>query len=260
MSGRLPICLAIYLTAKGHYGSRTLYRATLEHLDKQIPLTSFATRVASIKVQEGEDEAAEAIAGDLRARGFRVLLPRGQWARGASHFAECLKDQRAVSLLPEVNDCAYVWHNDDDGIILSHKDPLDHVLARMTRLLSGSADTVTARFLRQEDLPATMVILTQPTEPEGQLLWTKDCNWQSPLLRSLDYHHMARVIEANWSTAIQMHGEALWREVLGSFSRGPRQHAVWHPDYAESVHLGVPTYASVCAQYGLTAAPNPTFP
>jgi len=81
-------------------------------------------------------------------------------------------------------------------------------------------------------------------------------NFQQPLLRSLDYYRMLKIVEDNWATASQMHIEALWREVLGHFARGQRRHAVWHPDCAETVHLGVPDYAAVCARHSLTVRPN----
>lgn len=255
MSAHLPVCLLVYLTSKGHWGSQTLYRNTLEHLDHQIPLHLFASRVAHIKIQQGEEAAAEAIISDLRARGFRVESAVGEWSRGASHLSGYLADMIKMSQLPEVNDVSYVWACDDDALLLPHRDPLERVLARMTSLISSSPDTLSVRFLRREDrVPALDVV---PHVFGEDLFWCRDFNLQQPLLRSRDYHLVCKAIEDNWGYATQVHIEALWREVLSPFSRSPRKHAVWHPDYAETVHLGVEDYHTICATYNLPVYPNP---
>lgn len=255
MMSKLPITLALFLTSKGHHGSQTLYRNTLEHLDAQIPLAMFAAKVASIKIQPGEERVAEVIKSDLESSGFKVITATAEWSRGQSHFLEMLKDEIRVSQLPEVNDNPFIWQCDDDTALLSHRDSLTRVLARMTSWLASSPDHITARFLRREDLPAALGIQSAPSEES--MMFTTDVNFQQPLLRSRDYYHMMRVIEANLATASQMHIEALWREVLSHLSRGQKRHMVWHPDYCEAVHLGVPNYAEICGKLNLTVYPNP---
>ncbi len=256
MSGHIPVCLALYIAAAGHYRCQTLYRATLEHLGRQIPLTTFAARVAHIKARPSEVAIAEVIAADLRASGFRVEIAVADWSRGSSHMAEYLKDQIKVSQWEEVNDCPFVWQTDDDGLLVCYKDPLEQVVARSTQWLTASPEHLTARFLRREDLPAIPAIQSAPSE--GDMMFTHHVNWNAPLLRSRDYHRMLKVIEDNWTAAVQMHGEALWREVLAPFARGYHKHMVWHPDAVDCVHIGVPAYADICAAHRLTVAPNPS--
>lgn len=255
MSTHLPVCLLLYLTSKGHWGSQTLYRNTLEHLDRQIPLHLFASRIAHVKIQSGEERAAEAIISDLRARDFKVESAIGEWSRGTSHLSGYLTDMIKMSQLPEVNDVPYVWACDDDALLLSHRDPLERVLARMTSLISSSPDILSARFLRREDRNVNLD--AAPYVQGEDLFWCRDYNLQQPLLRSRDYHLVCKVIEDHWSVATQMHIEALWRDVLAPLSRSPRKHAVWVPDYAETVHLGVENYRDICSRHNLPIYPNP---
>ena len=255
MMGKLPITLALFLTSKGHHGCETLYRNTLEHLDKQLPLALFSSKVASIKIQPGEERVAEVIKADLESSGFNVVTATAEWSRGQIHFLEMLKDEIRVSQLPEVNDNPFIWQCDDDTVLLSRRDSLTRVLARMTSWLTESPDHISARFLRREDLPAALGIQSAPSE--GDMLFTTDVNFQQPLLRSRDYHHMMKVIEDNMNIAGQMHIEELWRIVLRQMSRGNKRHMVWHPDYCEAVHLGVPNYVEVCGKLNLPVYPNP---
>lgn len=258
MNGKAPITLCLYIAAAGHYSSRTLYRCTLDHLDRQLPL-GMLTKVAHIKARPSEVAAAEHIAADLRARGFaRVEVAVADWERGASHYIQCALDQRKVSQWDEVNDNRFVWHLDDDGLVCSHSDPLERLLARMTEWIDESPNNLTFRFLRREDRNSLIEVGPEPAH--GDWFYSQHLNWQLPLMRSSHYYLLHKVIEDNWATAIQMHGEALWREVLAPFSRSPRKHAVWVPERVETIHIGVPDYVAVCAQHGLLVSPNPTFP
>ena len=79
MNIKLPITLCLYIAAAGHHGHRTLYRSTLDHLDRQIPLGTL-TKVAHIKARPNEVIIAEYIATDLRVRGFdRVEIAIAEW-------------------------------------------------------------------------------------------------------------------------------------------------------------------------------------
>lgn len=250
---KLPITLLLFLTSRGHFGSRTLYRSALLHLDRQIPLASFGTLYAHIKVAPGEEAAAELIQADLKQRGFIVETATAPWVRGQVHFEEYLKDQVKVSKDPRIYGNPYVWMCDDDSPIVTHKDPLLKVLYRMTSLIESSPDVLSSRFLRREDRNPGLDV----GEMEPDLFYCRDFNFQLPLLRARDYHRACKVIEDNWGVAKQMHIEAVWREVLAPFSRSDRKHAVWLPDYAETKHIGVADYQKVCSELNLPVYPNP---
>ncbi len=257
MSPRLPITLLLFLTTKGYGGCRTIYRAMLDGWDRQLPLSSFGLLYAHLKVTPGEEAIAEAITADLRSRGFVVESAIGSWERGQSHFAHYLADQVKVSKDLRVYDNPYVLWLDHDYVPICHVDPFPRVLHRMCELVSSSPDVLTSRFLREEDADALAPDRTVAVEPERDIAWSRHVNWNTILMRATHYHLANKVIEDNWSTAVQMHGEQLWAQVLAPFSRSERKHAVWLPSYAAVANLGVPDYAAVAQRLQLTIAPNP---
>lgn len=251
---KLPITYLTFLTTKGHYGSRTLYRSSLDHLDRQIPLRSFGLLYAHIKVTEGDEAVADALRADLEGRGFVVETAKTKgWTRGASHFAEYLSDQIKVSKDPRIYSNPHILWSDDDSPMVCHKHSLLKVLHRMTAMLDADPEMVSARFLRREDRNTLLDV----GQPEEDYFWCQHFNFQPSILRARDFHRICKGIEDNWNVAIQMHIEALWREIMAPLSRSSKKHLVWLPDYCETVHLGVSNYAEVCQKLGLTVYPNP---
>lgn len=253
----LPITYVIYLTTEGFAGCSTIYQATLDHLDRQLPLTSFRHRLASIKITPGRESVAEAMTVYLKARGFEVITATAPWERGPSHYEQYLLDMRRVSQHEAVWSTPLVMPCDHDYAMVCHRDPLPKVLARMCQLLDGSPDVLSTRFLREEDKDALAPDRTVAIEPDKDLAWSAHWNLQPMLMRSSHYYLANKVIEDNWAHAVRQHGEALWAEVLAGFSRSPRKHAVWLPGYAVVRNLGVPHYTEVAQSLGLTIAPNP---
>lgn len=256
MSARTPTLL-MFMTTSGHYGCQTIYRATLDWIDRQLPLSQWGSRVCHIKAKPGHEPILEVMKGDLQRRGFIVESAVADWSRGQSHFTECLKDQIKMSQHPAVYGNPLVYVTDDDYLPTCHVDSFPKVLHRMCQLVEGSPEVLTARFLRAEDQDDLAPHRVVEIEPGKQLAWVNNTNWQPQVMRSRDFYLMGKVIEDNWSIASQMHGEALWRSVLDRFSRSPYKHAVWLKHYAECVNLGVPSYAEVAQRFNLSIAPNP---
>lgn len=249
---RLPTLL-LFMTTKGQCGARMIYRATLDHLDRDLPLNQWGARAAHIKITPGEEHIADLMCADLERRGFVVETATAHWEKGMTHFTEYLKDQIKMSQHPVVCDNALVYWTDSDYAALCHRDPYPRVLARMCQLVESSPDILSARFLREEDGMDPVVA----REPERDLFWSRDFNWQPLVMRSRDFYLACRVIQDHWAAASQMHGEALWREALKTFSRSTRQHAVWLPEYAQCANLGVPNHHEVAKRLNLQIAPNP---
>lgn len=254
MPAKLPITYLTFLTTKGHYGCKTLYRSSLDHLDRQVPLSSFGLLYAHIKITEGDEAIAEVLKSDLESRGFVVETATVKgWSRGMSHFEGYLSDQVKVSKDHRIYANPYILWSDDDSPMVSHRDDLLKVLYRMSSMLDGDPELLTSRFLRREDRDPSIEV----GPPEGDLFYSRHLNFQPLMLRARDYHRACKGIEDNWGVALQMHIEALWREIMAPMSRSERKHAVWLPDYAETVHLGVPQYVDLCKQLSLNVYPNP---
>lgn len=252
-----PITLLLFLTTKGYSDCCTIYRTMLDGWDRQLPLSTFGLLYAHIKITPGEEWIAEVLSSDLRARGFIVESATGDWVRGQNHFLNYLSDQIKVSKDLRIYDNPFVFFIDHDYVPVCHVDTFDKVIYRMCRLVDSSPEVLTARFLREEDVDSLAPDRTVEIETDKNIAWSKHVNFQPMILRTIDFYRVCKIIEDNWETATKMHGEALWREVLRSFSRSPKQHAVWLPEYAQVVNLGVPNYQEVAKRLNLQIYPNP---
>lgn len=250
----LPITLLLFLTTKGYADCRTIYRTMLDGLDRQLPLRSFGLLYAHLKITPGEESVAEQITADLKSKGFVVESATASWERGQVHFNEYLKDQIKVSKDARIYDNPFIFWLDHDYVPICKVDPFPKVLYRMTELLLDP-NVLTSRFLREQDVDA--LTLSHYREPDNNLAWHPHVNWQPLIMRSRDFFISCKIIEDNWTQAQKMHGEALWREVLGPLSRGVKKHAVWLPEYAQVANLGVPEYRDVAKRLNLQIYPNP---
>lgn len=250
--------LLMMMTTSGHYGCKTIYKATLDYLDHLLPLNQWGARVCHIKAKPSHEPILEIMKEDLARRGFIVEWAIADWSRGSSHFQECLKDQIKMSQHEAVYGNPYVYISDDDYLPICHQESFVKVLHKMTQKLENNPDLLTFRFLREQDVDALAPDRTHSIDQENHIAYSLHSNWQPQVARSRDFYHMCHIIESHWQVAKQMHGEALWRDVLASLSRSPKHHAVWLPEFAQVANLGVPEYLDVAKRFNLTIAPNPT--
>ena len=254
MVKKIPATLLMFATSRGHYGCNTIYQATIDHLNKHLPLSEWAGLLFHIKIAPGEELAGEKMKSDLQARGFTVETEFADWKRGQSHFSEYLKDQIKMSRHPMVRDNPFVYWTDDDYLAVTHKANYPYVLNRMIDIVQSSQDILSSRFLREND---TLEPITENVnENHPDFFYSRDFNWQPLIIRSRDFYLSCKMIEDNWPVACQMHGEALWREVMSGMSRSKNKHAVWHPSYAEVANLGVKQYFDIASRFNLIIKPN----
>jgi hypothetical protein len=237
----IPISLMFFTSTKGHYGHKGMYLDTLNHLDRQIPLTSFSVKVAHIKVSPDETGVASVMEKNLVDRGFKTILTVGSWERGTSHQWAYLEDQRRMSTEWSLYKNPHVLLLEDDSPFVCHKDSLEACLYHMSLRIDASPDTLTFRFIRRADYDGGVPHLRD----EANCFWSPYTDFQPMMLRSRDYYLLHKAIEDNWDKVKHLQSEMLWRVMLAGFSRTEYKHLVWLPDYAESYHLGVPDYLNV---------------
>lgn len=250
MAVNIPISFLFFLTTQGYHGVRGIYPATLQHLDRQIPLKNFNVLYAHIKITPGEEDIAALMRKDLEMRGFVVETATANWSRGMSHFHEYIKDQIKVSKDGRIYRNPFILWSDFDYPMLCHKDSLGRVLSRMTTLLIDNQDVLSFRFLREGD--STEPVTEPANEAHPDWFFSRDFNWQPLVMRSRDYFLACKMLEDNWQIVSQMHGEAAWREILKGFGRAENKHAVWVPEYAQVANLGCDQYSEVAKRLNLT--------
>lgn len=251
MTPRLPITLCLWTSTKGHFTHRDVYRTTLAHLDRQIPLSAFGQRVTHIKVSPSDEAVAAEIVADLEARGFKVLTTTADWSRGLSHQAQYMADVVKLSKEPAVYGQPYVLWLEDDSTLNSHVVPLDDLLARSCQMLADNHELTSVRLLRPTDLSTSPMVSVPPEQEDSRWFYSPHVNFQPLLLRSRDFYLASRFVEENPQAVASVQCEMLWRMVLAPFSRSPRQHLVYHPSYASTTHLGLPDYPAIKASLNL---------
>lgn len=246
----IPISLVFHTSTKGHFGFKDMYLDTLNHIDRQIPLAAFSVKVATLKISPDESELGFKMQAELESRGFKVLAQMGEWHRGTSHQLAYLEDQRRASKELSIYQNPYVLMWEDDSPVICHKTSLEATLHRMMTHLESLPDYLTFRFIRRADFDGGVPQLKYDWEyyrkQDPDFFWSPYTDFQPLLIRSRDYYLLHKTIEDNWGLASHVQSEALWAMMLSRFSRSDKnKHAVWYPDYAETIHLGQPDYLNV---------------
>lgn len=244
----IPISLLYFTSTKQHYDHKDVYLVTLNHLDKEIPLLNFKVKVAHIKITPGEEALAETMEKELVGRGFKVLTTTAGWKRGTSHQIGYMSDVIKISKELSVYENNHVMWLEDDSLMVSNKPPLIGVLHKMIQLVESSPEILTARFLRRGDLSTSPIM---KKDESGDFFYSPHFNFQPAIMRSRDFYQACRVIEANPEATAQVQCEMLWRLVLAPLSPSDYKHIVWYPDFAETIHIGVPDYLKIKAELGL---------
>lgn len=241
MMPKLPIAVCLFTSTKGHFGYST-YEDTLNHLNKQIPLSYFSALYSHIKISPGSEEIAERMADNLKKRGFHVETTVGEWSRGMSHQNAYLEDMRKASQSQFIQSQPYMLLLEDDSPFLCHEESLTACLQEMVRLLHDCSDVVSTRFIRKIDFDGGVPIIYQ----DKNYFWSPNFDFQPAILRSRDYLLANKVIEDNWNKLSQTQCELAMRLALDTLTREKEyKHMVWLPSYGETIHIGTQNYPEI---------------
>ncbi len=245
----LPLTFCLFTSSKGHWGSRDLYKATLNHYDRQLPLALFGARLAHVKVGVNEQDVGDAMEADLKARGFEVIKTVADWSRGTAHQHGILLDQRTVSRDPRFHTQPFALIAEDDSPVVAEEGTLTDLLLQSCRALDEDHELVSVRTLRREDLDSSPRL--PPRDDDARWFYSPHWNLQPGVVRSRDFYLGCNAIEANWAQVNHLQCELLWRLVWAGFSTSEYRHRVWHPSVAYTPHLGVENHAAVLASLNL---------
>ncbi len=244
---RLPITLVLFTSTKGHFGYRDIYKTTLDHLNRQLPLSSFGQLVAHVKVSPSEEAISTDMVADLEARGFRVLTTVADWSRGMSHQMGYMGDVVTLSKDRSVYTQPYVLWYEDDGLIESTLMHIEDLLLQSCQFLADDHEKMTVRVARKGDARGPEIT------PRDNPYWfySGDVNFQPMIMRSADFYRLGMVLEANPGACATVQCEMLARIIIDSFSRSPKKHIVYETEAAHTIHLGVKEYATIKEKLGL---------
>lgn len=242
----IPISILFFTSTKQHYGHKDVYSVTLKHFDNQLPLCNFPVKIAHIKVTPGDEVLAESMEKELVNFGFKVITTTAGWQRGTSHQIGYMGDVVKMSKELSIYKNNHILWLEDDSLMVSHKLPLSGILQRMVQLVDSSPEILTTRFLRRGDFSTSPIL-----KSEELYFYSPHFNFQPAIMRSRDFYQACRVLEANPQAAQTVQCEMLWRLILAPMSPIEHKHIVWFPDYAETIHTGVPDYLKIKEELGL---------
>ncbi len=244
----LPISLVFMTSTKGHFGHRDVWRATLDHWDRQLPLASYSVKVAHIKISESDQALGAEMARELETRGFTVLTTTANWSRGQSHQNQYLLDQIKVSKEMTLYANPYILYLEDDSPVVYDRMTLDEVLSEMCSSLTTYPEVLSARFMRRNDWPPA-----GEHEMVNSTWWRHEhINFQPLIMRSIQFYTMLKTAEDNLDRTTNVQIEMLWRLILAPYARNHMPHLVIRPEITHTVHLGVPDYPALRDQLNLT--------
>ena len=240
---KLPITIGFFTSTKGHHNRKTDYKITLDNWNKQIPLVLF-NLVAHIKVTPGEEAVGEDMKRDLESRGFKVIITVADWKRGLSHGAAYLGDMVKMSksflFTDSFRNHPYFLLLEDDSPVVCYKRSLENILLSSCDMLAGRIDLLTVRFMRRADNPCPVEDSKGVKSDNEDYFYSKNVDFQPVLMRAIDFYRAGMVFESNQEACQNVQCELLFRMVMDQFSRSYLKHIVWKPDFAETVHIGIP--------------------
>lgn len=243
----IPITICLFTSTKGHFGT-SRYAETLTHLDRQIPLSSFAGRVASLKVSPGEEARGDEIESDLVKRGFKVFRATAEWRHAdQSHQENYFNDICKVYTSEEALATPYVLHLEDDWKLHAFQDDLITWFHRATTILHNDPDILQVRFARFSDeftriqgLRAKHGIDAKVNQIEGNAYFTSsDFSLNPSIFRGRDLRAAAILMSRN-PNAFPMHVEEGFGRAFKYFAMHEVPLAVLDPLGVKAAHIGSP--------------------
>jgi len=242
---KIPVNICLFTSTKGHWGVRTRYLDTVNNLNNQIPLSSFAGLFAHIKVTPGEEQIATDMQLNLEKFGFTVIKTLGDWAHGKNHQEEYLKDITKVFLNPEVNKTEYSFFIEDDFDLVCRKNKLIDYIAKATSILNQNPDVISVRIARAANERARILALRSKhginsyvsPDTDGYFLATDFSN-NPHLVRTRDMRNAMILLKK--INGFPIHSEHGTAAALKVFSNSEMPIAIFCPEDVVCRHRGTP--------------------
>lgn len=246
---KIPINICLFTSTQGHWGIKTRYLETIEHLNNQIPLKSFAGLFAHIKVSPEEQDFASKMEADLKSFGFNVKKTIGQWSHGQNHQEEYLKDITKLFSLSEVQQTKYSLFLEDDMKIVTWEGKLEDYLAIATNVLYNYPDVISVRIARASNEMQRISNLREkhgidskvspaPRGHEFSYFLANDFSNNPHIVRSRDMRNAMLLI--NKIGGIPKHSEHGTAIALKLLSNSNIPIAVLNPEHIVARHIGTP--------------------
>lgn len=244
---KIPVNICLFSSTKGHWGVKTRYLQTINHLNNQLPLSSFNDLFAHIKVTPGEEFFANKMQNNLEGFGFKVIKSLGDWSHGGNHQEEYLKDITTVFLKPEVNRTQFSLFLEDDFALICRKGELVDYIGKATSILNNNPDVVSVRIARganeKERILGLRVkhgidshVAPAPRGEECSYFLASDFSNNPHIIRTRDMRNaMILLQKANGFPKHSEHGTAA---AIKLFSNSITPIAIFNPDNIVARHLG----------------------
>lgn len=143
---KIPITVLLFTTSKGHWNRTDIYKNTVNSLFSQIPVENWGGLIASLKMNDGQDDVGNEIGNWLVNNKFTLVPGYGKWAHGQdSHQVEFLNDIARVNNFIET---PYILFEEDDWIIKPYEKDLEYWISRAIKTLEENPGIMQVRIPR----------------------------------------------------------------------------------------------------------------
>lgn len=240
----LPIAFCLFTSTRGHFGRKDRFIETINTFQRYIPLSSFQTAIAHIKVSPGEAALAVDMGKHLDLKFNHIFNSLGEWTHGQdSHQKQYLRDMIRVYSAKEIN-APYVLHVEDDWLV-SPQEPLDDLLMDAVKLLERNPDIMSVRLPRYTNEPDRINNLVHKhgldrrAEKLDQRFWlSNDFSMNPSLFRARD---IRAAVLATTALNVPQHVEHGLGQVLARlFTTHPLPFAFFDSSVVRLGHIGTP--------------------
>lgn len=246
------INLIFFITTKGHFGRKDLYKYTLKNFNSLNEQNSF-DKYLSIKIFKDDESQADKIISDFNYKTFKWYNPDPNINEESPYkdyayylLTNYLGDIVNTYSQQELLKNEYTFIYEDDSPIIIKENNFKFYLDKAIQKLSEDKDLFSVHFQRVGEL-------NENKEKENISFFTEnhDYNFQNQLFRTKDMFDVANIIKSNWSILRNIHTERAVKLAIDA-KKSNFKHLSFMPSLAHSIHIGIQQSEEIIKKYQLS--------
>lgn len=233
---KLPICLMMFSSTKGHFDKDT-YQYTITRLFDKIDFNLFGAKVVHIKYEPGDEAKLEEMKGFFADFGIDVIATMGLWKHySSSHYTEHARDIATLTHCKQVSSQNYILWIEDD-IAIKTEQNLAEQLYYAVSVLSENPELMCVRILDDPGVLPSMKVIEE-TKDRDIFLHADTFSFRCNLMRSRDARSLGSFFKHHFKVERGIHIEMYATEILRCLSGSPIPFSCFNLDKLSHVHIG----------------------
>lgn len=230
-----------FMTTKGHFGRKDLYRTTINNFNRLAKIEDF-DKFLSIKIFTGDQEEARKIIQEINYTTFPWFNPDKKITDESPYkdyayylLGNYLADIANVYSQKVLLNNEYTFLCEDDSPLIINNYNLEYYITKAISELEKDKNLFSVHFQRigifKEDSDYKKININSEFTP------SHDYNFQNQVFRTKEMFEVANIIKANWEILRNVHTERAVK--LAIDARNPKsKHISFNPFNTHSIHIG----------------------